>query len=149
MRKCRNCLCRTCIKSCKCQKCKGKIKECKRYSEFRQLSIFEPPPEPKYQKAPRYPWSYYGITKERYKQLTEYIQSGRYASIASQVARRSNEMLSSYIILSIEKNLSYEGLQRLWELREIERMPCGRSDFYGWRREFYGKFNEMVKEIGK
>lgn len=44
---------------------------------------------------------------------------------------------------------SYEGLQTLWELREIERMPCGRSDFYGWRREFYGIFNQKLKEMGK
>lgn len=145
-RKCLACLCRTCIKSCKCRGCKGKIKECKRYSGFRQLSIFETP-EPKYQKAPRHPWSYYGITKERYKQLTEYIQSDRYASLASQAAHRANEMLSSYIILSIEKNLSYEGMQRLWELREIERMSCGRSDFYGWRRYFYSIFDKEIRRI--
>ena len=43
--KCYSCLCRTCIKSCKCQKCKGKIKECKRYSGFRQMSIFEQEPK--------------------------------------------------------------------------------------------------------
>ena len=109
----------------------------------------EEPPEPKYQKAPRHPWSYYDISKERYKQLTEYIRSGEYASIASQAAHRANKMLSSYIIMSIEKNLSYEGLERLWQLKEIERMACGRSDFYGWRREFYGLFNEKIKEMGK
>lgn len=148
MRKCRTCLCRTCIKSCKCHNCKEKIKECKRYSGFGQLSIFDAP-EPKYQKAPRHSWEHYGITKERHKQLTEYIQSGRYSSLASQAAHRANEMLSRYILLSIEKNLSYEGLQRMWELREIERMPCGRSDFYGWRRYFMAKFDEEMRKIGK
>lgn len=149
MRKCRNCLCRTCTKSCKCQNYKGNIKECKMYRGFRQLSIFDEPPAPTYQKAPRHPWSYYNISKERYKQLTEYIRSGKYASLASQTAHRANKTIARYILLSIEKNLSYEGLERLWQLREIERMACGRSDFYGWRREFYGLFNEKIKEMGK
>lgn len=149
MRKCRNCLCRTCIKSCKCRGCKGKIKECKRYSGFRQLSIFDEPPEPKYQKAPRYSWEHYGITKERYRQLTEYIQSGRYASLASQAAHGANKDIAEYILLSVTKNLSYDELQKKWELREIERIPCCRTDFYGYRRYFYHLFNEKIKEIGK
>lgn len=149
MRKCRTCLCRTCIKSCKCLECKGKIKECKRYSGFRQLSIFDTPPEPKYQKAPRYPWSYYGISKERYKKLTEYIQSGRYEDIASQEAHRANKDIAEYILLSVTKDKSYDELQNKWELREIERIPCCRTDFYGYRRYFYHLFNEKIKEIGK
>lgn len=149
MRKCRNCLCRTCIKSCKCRGCKGKIKECKRYCGFRQLSIFEPPHEPKYQKAPRYPWDYYGITKERYKRLTEYIRSGKYASLASQAAHTANKDIAEYILLSVTKNKSYDELQKKWELREIERMACGRSDFYGWRRYFYSIFDKEIRRIGK
>lgn len=149
MRKCRNCLCRTCIKACKCRGCNGKIKECKRYSGFRQLSIFDAPPEPKYQKAPRYSWEHYGITKERYKQLTEYIQSGRYVSIASQAAHRANKDIAEYILLSVTKNKSYDELQKKWELREIERIPCCRTDFYGYRRYFYHLFNEKIKEMGK
>lgn len=149
MRKCRNCLCRTCIKSCKCHNCKGKIKECKRYSGFRQLSIFNDPQEPKYQKAPRYPWSYYGITKDRYKQLTEYIRSGRYTDIASQAAKEANKDIAEYILLSVTKNKSYDELQKKWELREIERMACGRSDFYGYRRYFYSLVDRELRRIGK
>lgn len=147
-RKCRTCLCYTCLKSCKCHNCKGKIKECKRYNEFRQMSIFEPS-EPKYQKAPRYSWEHYGITKERYRQLTEYIQSGKYAVLASQVAHTANEDIAEYILLSANKNLSYEGLERLWQLREIERMACCRTDFYGYRRYFYHLFDLELRRIGK
>ena len=149
MRKCRNCLCRTCVKSCNCRGCKGKIKECKRYNGFRQLSFFDPPPEPKYQKAPRHPWDYYGISKERHKQLTEYIQFGGYASLVLQAAHTANKDIAKYILLSVTKNLSYEGLQRLWELREIERVPCGRTDFYGYRRYFYSIFDKEIRRIGK
>lgn len=149
MRKCRNCICRTCIKSCKCRGCKGKIKECKRYSGFRQLSIFDQPPEPKYQKAPRYSWEYYGITKERYKQLTEHIRSGRYATLDSQAAHTANKDIGEYILLSVIKNKSYDELQRMWELREIERIPCCRTDFYGYRRYFYSLFDRELRRIGK
>ena len=109
----------------------------------------EEPPQPKYQKAPRHSWEYYGITKERYRQLTEYIRSGEYASLASQAAHRANKTIARYILLSIEKNLSYDELQKKWELREIERIPCCRTDFYGYRRYSYHLFNEKIKEMGK
>lgn len=148
-RKCRFCICRSCLKSCKCSNCKGKIKECKRYSGFEQMSIFDTPPEPKYQKAPRYPWIYYGISEERYRQLTEYIQSGRYASIASQAAHTANKDIAEYILLSVTKNMSYDALRIKWQLKEIEQMPCCRTDFYGYRRYFYHLFNEKIKEMGK
>ena len=148
-RKCWNCLCHTCIKSCKCQKCKGKIKECKRYSGFRQLSIFDSPPEPTCQKAPRYSWQHYGISKARCRQLTEYIQSGRYADIASQAAHTANEMIAEYILLSVTKNKSYDALRIKWQLKEIEKMPCCRTDFYGYRRYFYSIIDKEFKRIGK
>ena len=148
MRRCRNCLCRTCLKSCKCQSCKMKITDCKEYSGFRQLSIFEPL-EKKYNKAPRYPWEYYGISKQRHKQLTAMMLSGEYAALVSAAAHTANKDIAEYILLSVREKLSYDGLQRLWDLREIERMACGRSDFYGYRRYFYHIFNGKVKEIGK
>lgn len=148
-RKCHTCLCRTCLNVCKCEGCTGKKESCERYSGFRQLSIFEPPPEPKYQKAPRHSWQYYGITKERYRQLTEYIQSGRYASLASQAAYTANKDIAEYILLSVKENLSYEGLQRLWDLKKIERMACGRSDFYGWRRYVYSLIDKELRRMGK
>lgn len=149
-RNCRNCLCRTCLNIC-CDRsdCKGKIEKCKKYRGFRQLTIFDTPAKPAYNKAPRYPWDYYGITKERYKQLTEYIHSGKYESIATQAAHTANKDIEKYILLSVKENLSYDGLQRLWDLKKIDRMACGRSDFYGYRRYFYHLFNERMKEEGK
>ena len=150
MRKCHTCLCRTCFIVCeKCKNCTGKKESCEDYSGFRQLSIFEPQPEPKYQKAPRHSWQHYGISKERYRQLTEYIQSGRYASLALQAAHIANKDIAEYILLSVKESLSYEGLQRLWDLKKIERMACGRSDFYGWRRYFMHLFDLEIRRIEK
>lgn len=42
-KQCQNCLCSTCLNSCKCHKCKEKIKDCKQYIGFFQLSIFDQP----------------------------------------------------------------------------------------------------------
>ena len=111
--------------------------------------VDESPPEPKYQKAPRHPWEYYGIDKKRYEKLTEYIQSGRYAHIASQAAHTANETIAEYILLSVIQNKSYDALRVKWEMKEMERIPYCRTDFYGYRRYFYHLFNEEIKEIGK
>lgn len=90
--KCHTCLCRTCLNTCCDRKnCTEKKEICENYKGFRQLSIFEPQLQPQYQSAPRHSLSYYGISKAREKQLTEYIQSGRYASLASQAAHRANK----------------------------------------------------------
>ena len=149
-RKCHTCLCRTCLNTCCDQKeCPGKKTECKRYSGFRQLSIFEPPPEPKYQKAPRYSWNHYGITKERYRQLTEYIQSGRYAALALQAAHTANKDIAEYILLSVTQNKSYDTLRAKWELKEMKQIPYCRTDFYGYRRYFYHLFDLEIRRIGK
>lgn len=148
--KCHTCLCRTCLKTCCDRKnCTGKKESCENYSSFRQLSIFETPPHPKYQSAPRYSFSYYGISKSREKQLTEYIQSGRYNSVARQAAHAANKDIAEYLLLSVTKNLSYDELRKMWELKKIERMACCRTDFYGYRRLFYHLFDLEVRRIGK
>lgn len=148
--KCHTCLCRTCMEVCCDRKnCTGKKEVCKNYKGFRQLSIFEPPPQPQYQSAPRHSLSYYGISKAREKQLTEYIQSGRYASVARQTAHTVNKDIAEYILLSVTENLSYDELQKMWELKKIERMACCRTDFYGIRRYFFAIMNEEMKKIGK
>lgn len=148
-RKCHTCLCRTCLNVCKCEGCTGKKESCERYSGFRQLSIFDTPHDSPYQSVPRHSWQYYGITKERYRQLTEYIQSGRYASLASQAAHTADETIAEYILLSVKEKLSYEGLEKLWGRGEIDRIPYCRTDFYGIRRYFFAIMNEKMKEIGK
>ena len=145
-RKCNACLCRTCLNVCKCDGCAGKKESCERYSGFRQLSIFDQPPKQQYHSAPRHSWRYYGITKERYRQLTEYIQSGKYAYFASQAAYAANEEIAEYILLSVKENKSYDTLGVKWELKEMERIPYCRTDFYGIRRYFYYLFDLEVRK---
>lgn len=148
-RKCHTCLCRTCLNVCKCEGCTGKKESCERYIGFRQLSIFEQQANPQYHSVPRHSWQHYGITKERYRQLTEYIQSGRYAYIASQAAHTANETIAEYILLSVKENKSYDALRVKWELKEMERIPYCRTDFYGIRRYFMSLFDKEMRRIGK
>lgn len=145
MRKCNSCLCRSCLNTCCDRKhCGGKKESCENYRGFRQLSIFESQPPPK--STPRYPWEHYGITKERYRQLTEYIQSEKYDNIVRLAARTANETLAEYILLSVKENKSYDALRVKWDLKEMERIPYCRTDFYGIRRYFYHIFDGMVRE---
>ena len=149
-RKCKTCPCRTCLTVCgKCAECKEKITYCENYDGFDQMSIFNISQEPQYRGAPRHSCQHYGITKERYRQLTQYIQSGRYASLASQAAHTANKDIAEYILLSVTQNKSYDALRVKWELKEMERIPYCRTDFYGIRRYFFSIFNEKMKEIGK
>ena len=147
-RKCYTCLCRTCLNTCCDRKnCTGKKDDCDRYSGFRQLSIFEPPPQQT--GTPRHPWKCYGISKARHRQLTEYIQSGRYASAARHAAHEANEMIAEYILLSVTQNKSYDALRVKWELKEMEQIPYCRTDFYGIRRYFISLFDREMRRIGK
>lgn len=97
--------------------------------------------------APRYSWEYYGLEDKQYrKKLKQIIQSGKYASLAHSAAHRANERIAGYLLLSVMKNLSYDTLRIKWELGELERIPYGRTDFYGFRREFISLFDKGVKE---
>lgn len=150
--KCHSCLCRSCLVACCGSEnkinCQGKKESCENYNGFKQESVFEQP-QPQYQAAPRHSWHYYGISRARYKQLAEYIHSGRYATVARQAAHTANKDIAEYLVMSIEKELSYDDLERMWTLKEIERMPVGRSDFYGWRRYYMHIFDMELRRIGK
>ena len=129
-RKCYTCLCQTCLNTCCDHKsCTGGKKVCENYNGFRQISIFEQSSKLQYQSAPRHSWEYYGISKERCKKLTEYIQSGKYTALASQAAYAANEMIAEHILLSAKENKSYDTLRAKWELKEIDQIPYGRTDF--------------------
>lgn len=148
-RRCHTCLCRTCVTVCgKCAECKEKITYCENYNGFEQMSIFNIPQEPPYQRVPRHPLKHYGLTKRRVKELENLIQSGRYAFLASQAAHTANETIAEYILLSVKENKSYDALRAKWELKEMERIPYCKTDFYGIRRYFFAIMNEKMKELG-
>lgn len=147
-RKCNKCLCRTCFNTCCDRKnCKGKKESCENYSGFRQMSIFDPPPQQT--SAPRHPIEYYGLTDERVAQLVKLIQSGKYATLALQAAHRADKDAAGHILISIKKNLSYDALDKLYARGEVDRIPCSRTGFYYTKKYFYHLFDLEVRRIGK
>ena len=149
-RRCYTCICRICLSVCgKCTDCKGKRESCEDYNGFWQESIFDIPQEQQYQGAPRHPIEYYGLTDERVDELEKMIRSGRYDHLASQAAHVANEAIAEYILLSVTQNKSYDVLRVKWELKEMERIPYCRTDFYGIRRYFYSLFDKELRRIGK
>lgn len=148
-RKCHTCLCWTCLNVCKCEGCTGKKESCERYSGFRQLSIFEQQSNPQYQSVPRHSLSYYGLTYKRVDELEKLIRSGKYARLASSVAHTVDNDTAEYILLSITKKISYDGLDKLYRRGEIDRIPCSRTVFYYTKKYFYSLFDKELRRIGK
>lgn len=149
-RKCGACLCNTCLEKCCDQKgCADKKETCENYIGFKQESIFLPELKLRRQPIPRHPWQHYGISEERRRQLTEYIQSGRYAHLASRAAHTADSDAAEYILLSITKSLSFDSLGKLYGRGEIGRIPCSRTGFYYAKKYFYSLFDKELRRIGK
>lgn len=143
MRKCRNCLCRSCMNTCyNCHNCTKSLKTCEKHSGYEQMWIFALLSGKRYQTAPRASWNTYGISRERYLALKAAIQSGQYAAEARSAADETNASIAQYILISVMKNKSYEGIEYV---EGLGRIPCGRTDFYGYRRLFYHLLNEKLK----
>lgn len=149
-KKCHSCLCRTCLDACgKCAECKEKISCCDNYNGCEQMSIFGTPQEQPYHGTPRHSLKHYRLTNERVKELEKLIQSGRYTSLASQAAHRADKDAAGYILLSIEQNLSYDALEKLWARGKIDRIPCSRTGFYYTKKYFFHLMDMEMRKIGK
>lgn len=111
---------------------------------FIVFNIYEP--KPNKHNTPRYSWEHYGITKQRYRELTDIMRSPEYANIVAEVAQKASEMLAPWIILSIMKKRSYD---RIEYTEKLGRIPCGRSDFYGFRRYAIYLMDRELQKMGK
>lgn len=107
------------------------------------------------QGAPRLGFDAYNISRERYKELCDGCSSGKYSLETLSEACGEFEFIKPWIILSVTKSKSYDLIEFDFKLG---RIPIGRSDFYGYRRQFYHNLdcllraereNASVKERGK
>lgn len=148
MHKCRKCLCRSCIKNCGCLKCQetdGPVTFCASHSKFEQLSLFPPEPKPVRAKLPRFiSYDDYGISRERFIELTDMCKKQEYADVVRSAAYTANSDIAEYILLSVKEKKTYE---RVEFDERLGRIPCGRTDFYGYKRLFYHLFDERIKDI--
>ena len=99
-----------------------------------------------HQRAPRLGYGEYEISRERYLELCNGCAEGKYSPETLKEACRGFEFIKPWIILSVTKRKSYDALKIKWQLKEIERMPCCRTDFYGWRRKFYHNLDVILRE---
>ncbi len=136
---CKKCVCNKCINNCRCQFCSGSIKECDHKNIFEQISMF-----PKKKLARFITWDDYGISKDRYKELCTLCRSDEYATLARSAAHTANKDIEKYILLSVRENKSYEGVEYA---EKLGRIPCGRTDFYGYRRLFFHNFDNALKMV--
>lgn len=133
-------LCKSCMNTCP----RRNVRKCDKYCGFWQMVIFDI--RKKRNLSIRASWDDYGISRERYRELSDMLRSDRYASVASLAAQEASEMLSPWILLSITKKRSYEAIEYT---EGLGRIPCGRTDFYGYRRRAVANFNKKLKEMGK
>lgn len=79
----------------------------------------------------------YGITPKRLEELKMIARLGKHDDLVRSAAHTANQDLAEYILLSVTQNKSYDALEKMWARGEIERIPYGRTDFYGTRRLFF------------
>lgn len=87
-------------------------------------------------------WEEYGISRKRYKELKEICRSGKEEDRVMQAAQKANCDIADYIVKSVKKDKSYEKIEYD---NMLGRIPCGRTDFYGYRRLFYHLLDEDLK----
>lgn len=143
MRKCcKNCLCSSCLNVCGCCNChrpNHATEQCEQYHAFKQVSIYD-----LYRSNRKLPrdktFDDYGITREHYKELREKCRKGEFSREELLTACKGFEYISPWIILSVTQGKSYDKLE--YDLR-LGRIPCGRTDFYGYIRLFYNSLNTV------
>lgn len=89
-------------------------------------------------------WQDYNISRERYIELRQAAQSGKYQDIVKEAAYMANKDIAGHIILSVMEGKTFEEVEYT---EDLGRIPCGRTDFYGYRRKFYHILNEELKEL--
>lgn len=96
-------------------------------------------------KGIRASWGDYGITPERLNELIGIVRSGKYNAVVLSAACKADESAAGHIIMSVKENASYEALEARQAAGKIERIPLGRSDFYGTRRLFFHYLDMALK----
>lgn len=94
------------------------------------------------QKMQRYSLAQLGVSESRYKELRNGCRAGIYSHETLSQACVGFEFLEPWILLSVEKGLSYD---RLELYRWAERPPIGRTSFIGYKNLFYSNLNDILK----
>ncbi|MCI9101593.1 MAG: hypothetical protein HFH58_17600 [Lachnospiraceae bacterium] len=88
------------------------------------------------------------IGKQRLEELKSGCRAGVYSPEILKAACKEFEFIEPLILLSIRQGKSFDRLQILWELGEMERPAVSRSGFYRFRRRFFANLDRALKERG-
>lgn len=91
-----------------------------------------------------YSWEDYGIDRNRLNELKEYCKDKKYKEQVTMSAYLAEPYVAKWIIKSVCTGKTYEKVEYD---RELGRIPCGRTDFYGYRRRFYDIFDLEMRKI--
>lgn len=90
-----------------------------------------------------YTWKDYGITKDRKIELKVLARLKENKNAVELAAYRTDALIAQWMIKSVTKGKSYDDIQVDTDLGTI---PCGRTDFYGYRRLFFYYFDLILRE---
>ena len=90
----------------------------------------------------------YGITGQRLAELQNGCRDGTYPPEVLKVACKEFEFIERWILLSVRQGKSFDRLQILWELGEMERPAVSRSGFYRFRQRLFTNLDKELKERG-
>lgn len=88
------------------------------------------------------------IGKQRLEELQSGCRTGAYSPEILTAACKEFEFIEFWILLSVGQDKSFDRMQILWELGEIERPAVSRSGFYRFRRRFFANLDKELKESG-
>lgn len=91
----------------------------------------------------RLPWSAYGISKERKRELMEIAKLDEYADMVLAAALKADRQAAGHIILSATRGIPFDYLEYH---DRLGRCTLGRTDFYGARRLFFHYLDMALKE---
>lgn len=86
-----------------------------------------------------------GLSKERRREIQNLCRSGAFDRKTMQRACGGFEWITEFIIFSATQNVSFD---RLEFNTKWGRISCGRSDFYGYRRQFYSNLSKELNHRG-
>lgn len=96
----------------------------------------------------RLSYAEYGIGQQRLEELQNGCRVGIYPPEILKAACKEFEFIELWILLSVRQGKSFDRLQILWELGEMERPAVSRSGFYRFRRRFFSNLDKELKERG-
>lgn len=94
----------------------------------------------------RVTYNSYGISKKQYKKMKEMCKEGKYIEEIKKAAGRTNRDIAEYLIKSVTEGKSYDTLEFD---NKLGRIPCGRTDFYAFRRLFYFYLKQELNNVSK